>query len=137
MTDDTQQYRNATEDELGAVTTAGLTVHEWILIGNALVCYITEPVDFDLTAMMESGKYDGMRGAVEYAERFVKEQNRQAERIMDVGAAAIISATPIDTREHQHMMNAVSSDDPWFGNMTAEMIVMPDIDAAQAAARLN
>lgn len=140
MTDDTQQYRNATEDELDAVTTGGLTVHEWILIGQAMMNYVTDPIDFDLTEMVQSGDATDYDAAKLYCERWVEIRNAQAEDIMNVVAVVILTHLPKDTQEYQTTHRAYHDDKPWFERAAGVEYEVADpltILAAQAAARLN
>lgn len=133
MTDDTQQYRNCTEDELRAVTTGGLTVHEWILIGQALSAHMNEPVDFDLTEMIESGNFADVAEAVSYADAYVERRNAQANRIMDAYAHAILSVAPQDSHEWQYISETVANPEPWYRASKKEFIDM----TAQSTAHLN
>lgn len=140
MTDDTQQHRNATADELSAVGPGGMTVHQWIMIGQAMMTYITEPIDFDLTEMVDSGRSTDFDDAKLYCERWVEIRNEQAEDIMNVVAVAILTHLPKDTQEYQTTHRAYHDDKPWFERAAGVEYEVADpltILAAQSTAHLN
>lgn len=112
MTDDTQQYRNATEDELNAQSAASLTVLQWAFVADAILKEMHSELRFDTstTTAEEIGAYMERRQTI-------------ANAIMDAVIVAVRDGLPSDTKDYWIAQGDVDDPLPWFEAPIGRMIV--------------